>query len=561
MRHLKLHLAYKSVKRLRDIVASLVRHGFYPLMESLHLTPLISIPQRLMRWRAGREKEELSLAVRTRLVFEELGPTFIKFGQILSTRPDIAPGEFIDELLKLQDEVPPYPYEEVVSIVEDEFKRPVGEIFSKIEREPVAAASIAQVHGAVTTAGDEVVIKVQRPGIEETISTDIAILSFIARRMVRYLPESRVYDPVGAIEEFAMTITREMDFTLEASHMERFRKKFSDDPRVVVPKVFWDYTGKKVLTMERVSGIKVDRVEELGKSGIDTRKVARLLTDVFFRQVFEFGYFHGDLHPGNIFVQADDRLALVDFGIVGRIEPRMQTGLADLLICSVKEDFEGLTKTYLGMGVLPEEVDEAAFKREYWDVTLHYFGRPLSHVRLGDLFQDYIRIAARHGIRVPRDLLLFDKCLIELEGLTRLLHPDVNIMEECEPYAARLVKERVSPGTVVKEGVSTLGEYGELAGNLPEYTSRIMKKLMADRLAIEFVHRGLEEFIGEVDRSSNRVTFGIIMAAMVIGSSLIIAADAGPMMWGYPALGIFGFLLAGALGLWLAFLILKSGKF
>lgn len=561
IRTLRLHMAYKSVKRLRDIVKVLTRHGFLPLMERLHLTRLLSVPLRLIGRKITREMEGLTEPVRVRMAMEELGPTFIKLGQILSTRPDVVPGEYMSELLKLQDSVKPFPFSEAVRVIESQFGRPVGELFSWIEEEPVAAASIAQVHRAVTAAGDEVVIKVQRPGIEQIIDTDISIVGYLARLAFKYMPESRHYDPVGTVEEFSRVIRREMDFTLEASYTEKFRENFANDPRVVIPKVHWDYSGKTVLTLQRVEGIKVDRADKLKAEGVDTEGLAHLIADVFFKQVFEFGLFHGDLHSGNIFVLSGGRIALVDFGIVGRLDDRMKQNLADILIGFAAQDFEATVKVYHRMGILPEGIDKAAFEREYYDMALHYFGRPFRYVKIGEVLLDYIRIAARHEIRLPRELLLFDKCLIELEGLTRLLYPDANILDESEPYARKLYVERLSPSSLIDSALSTASEYKDFLQELPGQAGKLVKKLADDRLRIEFLHRGLEEFMGEMDRSSNRLTFGIIVAALIIGSSMVMAAEAAPKVMGLSALGLLGFVIASILGFWLAFQILRSGKF
>jgi len=556
----RFHPTYRNIKRLRDIVTILVRHGFTPLVERLRLTRLLSLPTKIFG-RISREKEELTPAVRLRSALEELGPTFIKFGQILSTRPDILPEDYLAELLKLQDTVAPLPFADIIKVIEDEFKRPVSGLFSSIDEEPIAAASIAQVHRAVTLTGTEVAIKVQRPGIEEVIANDITILEYFARVLFKYVPESRLYDPSGMVEEFSSVIKKEMDFTLEASYMERFRENFVNDARVFIPKVFWDLTSRRVLTMERVPGIKIDRVEILRKNGIDTEKVARLVVNVFFKQVFEFGLFHGDLHSGNIFVINEERIAFVDYGIVGRIGPELKQRLADILISFVTGDIEMLTRTYQLMGILPRDIDRASFEREYYDIMLHYFGRPFKYARIGELLTDYIRLASRHNIRQPRDLLLFDKCVIELEGLARLLYPEINILVECEPYASKLYRERLSPATLAREAVSTFSDYRDLASRLPTEAEEILRKIINDRIRIEFVHKGLEDFIGEIDRSSHRLTFGVIVAALLIASSWVTAAKVSPTVAGFSAFGIFGYVIAAFLGLWLGIQILRSGKF
>jgi len=283
---------------------------------------------------------------------------------------------------------------------------------------------------------------------------------------------------------------------------------------------------------------------------------------IFFRyQAALITLHHPGDHSGNIFVIDEKTIGLVDFGIVGWIDKEMQENLADLLIGFVKEDLEGLTRLYLKMGILPEDIDEPSFRREYWEMMQHYFSRPFSHVNIGELFLDYIRLATRYRIRLPRDLLVFDKCIIELEGLARVLYPDLNLIKEAEPYAAELVKTRLSPVTFAKESMEALGEFGDLVKKMPRQTDQILKKIIGDKVSFEVSHRGIEEFIGEMDRSSNRLTFGVIIAAIIVGSSLVITSEAGPHVAGYPVLGVFGFLMATCFGLWLAFRIVRSGKY
>jgi ubiquinone biosynthesis protein len=561
MRHLRFHAAYKNAQRLKDIAAVLVSHGFYPILDRLGLKRLVGLSLRLRRGKEAREMEERPIAERARRAFEELGPTFIKLGQIISTRPDVMPDDIIAEFLKLQDEVSPLPFGEIKAVIEREFGKPIGALFKSVDETPVAAASIAQVHRATTLDGSDVVIKVQRPGIEAIIEADTSILAYLARLLERYVPESRIYGPVDMINEFATNIKKELDFTLEASHTERFRENFSGDKRVKIPRVFWELSGAKVLTVERIKGIKVDNAEKLRDEGIDLEAVAHVIADSFFRQVFDMSLFHGDLHAGNIFVVDKDTVAFVDFGIVGWIDKETRSYLADILIGFVKEDFEAITEVYHKMGMLPEHADETAFKREYWEMMQHYLGRPFKHVSVGELFLDYIKLAARHNVRLPKDLLLFDKCILELEGLARVLYPDVNLLKEAEPYAMRLVAERVGPRAMARDTARAAIEYGTLIKELPKQAEEIMNKVINDRVAFEVSLKGIEEFMGEMDRSSNRLTFGVIIAALIIGSSVVIASDAGPKVYGYPFFGVLGFVIAGCVGLWLAFLILKSGKY
>jgi len=304
----------------------------------------------------------------------------------------------------------------------------------------------------------------------------------------------------------------------------------------------------------------VNNVEELDARGIDRAKVARVLIDVFFREVFEFGLFHGDLHAGNIFVLGDEKIALVDFGIVGRVDRAMQKNLADILIGLIREDYDALTKVYFRMGILPEDIDRARFKREYADTLVNFLARPARDVKFGELLMDHVRLASRHHVRLPSEFILFDKCVIELEGLTRHLDPSINLIDASEPYAMKLFKKKLDPRFMMEETLTTATDYKALFKDFPVRAASIMEELAEGRMKIEFLHRGLDTFMREMDRSSNRLTFGLIISALVIASALVITSGVKPLIYGYPAIGILGFLVASFLGLWLVIQILRSGK-
>ncbi|MEK7851466.1 MAG: AarF/UbiB family protein, partial [Deltaproteobacteria bacterium] len=327
MQLLKVHMTYKNIQRMRHIVAVFIKHGLYSVVERMNLHRIVPFTR---RFRKKGIEEELTLPERIRLAFEELGPTFIKLGQLLSTRLDILPEDYIEEFRKFQDEVPSFPFEKAVSQIERELKAPISQLFQKIEEVPVAAASIAQVHRAVLLDGREAVVKVQRPGIEKTLDTDIGIMYTIANLLLRYFPELSILDPVAIVDEFSRTIKREMDFTLEASNTVKFREMFKEDPNVYIPEVHWEYTSKRVLTMERIKGIKVDNVEKLKEKDIDPAGVAHIIGETFLRVVMEEGFFHGDFHAGNIFVLGPERIALVDFGITGRVVRELRESLATI---------------------------------------------------------------------------------------------------------------------------------------------------------------------------------------------------------------------------------------
>ncbi|MBE9535978.1 MAG: AarF/ABC1/UbiB kinase family protein [Proteobacteria bacterium] len=557
----KINLTYRSLQRLRVIVGIFMRHGLYGLTERVHLHLLVPIHRRVRKKRISDKKEVLSTAKRLRLSFEELGPTFTKLGQLIASRPDLVPADYTEEFKSLMDKVPSFPFMEVERLVEEQFGEPLSTIFARFEEIPIAAASIAQVHNAVLHDGTEVAVKVQRPHIERIIDTDIELMYFMARLIARYIPEAKGYNPEGVVEEFARGIKKEMDFVLEASNMVRIAKTFRGDKRVVIPEVYWDYTTTKVLTLERIEGTKVDDVERLEERGIDLAKVGGLLGDIFFEQVFLNRLFHGDLHAGNIFVIDEDRLGFVDFGIIGRVTEEMGERLANVLMGVVRGDYKLLTENYLEMGIVPENVDVEAFKRDYQDMLESYLSKPLREAKLGHLLFDYAKVAAHYNIKLPTDLILLNKCLLELEGLLRQLDPEANMLEMGHKYAGELIKMWYSPGKMKREFLDTVSDIDKTAKVLPGQVRQLLKKMINDKFTIDFVHFGLENLVDEIDRSSNRLSLGLIISALIVGSSIIIMTGKGPLLFGVPLLGFVGFVLAGFLGFLLAIVIIRSGKF
>ncbi len=552
-------MTYKNIQRMRHIVAVLIKHGFYSVVERMNLHRILPLSKRLRK--RAVEEAELSLPERIRLVFEELGPTFIKLGQLLSTRPDIFSEEYIEEFRKFQDKVPQFSFDKAIQQIEGEFKRKVDELFLEIEKEPIAAASIAQVHRAVLLDGSEVVVKVQRPGIEKTIDTDISIMYTLANLLLKYFPELAILGPVAIVDEFSRTIRKEMNFTLEASNTMKFRNMFKDNPHVYIPDVYWEFTSKRVLTLERIKGIKIDNVDKLKNEGIDPARIAHILGETFLRMVMVEGFFHGDFHAGNIFVLGPEEIALVDFGITGRITDELKESLATMFIGLATQDYDTLVDEYARMGLLPDGIDLVEFKRDYRDLMEPFFVKPFEHTSLGELLMGYIRVSFRYGIRHPKELLLLNKCTIEIEGIGRVLDPKVDLLREAQPYAKEFIKERYRPAKVMGEVVNDIKEINALVKEAPSQLRQIMKKMINDKFTIDFVHVGLENFYSEIDRSSNRISFAVIIAAVIIGSSMIIQSGVGPMFMGYPIIGIIGFAFAGILGLSLAISILRSGRF
>lgn len=550
-----------SIKRLRDIVLVFVKYGFYPLVERIHLYRVVSIFKRLRLTKRAKEKEELSLSQRLRLTFEELGPTFIKFGQLLSSRPDIMPEDYTKELSRLLDEVPPVDFEEIAEEIEDELKLPIDKIFLKFDKKPIAAASIAQVYTATLYDGKEVAVKVQRPGIKDVIEKDINILYYIAHLLERYLPESQLFNPKGIVDEFSRSISREMDFLYEASSIERIASQFRGEEAVLVPKVIREYTTRKVITMERIKGIRIDDIESLIREDIDPREIARKVADIYLRQVLIHGFFHADPHPGNIFVLPNGRIGLCDFGITGRLDERLKEALASLLIALVNMDYDAMVKLYIELGVVKEDVNIDEFREDMRDLIMPYHGRSLKEINPLEVFGEIIKVGIKYKIRLPRAFILLNKTFILLDSLLRRIAPDFILLEVAQPFALEIIKRRTSPERVLKDIVSHTQEIQGYLKDYPTQIHRLLQKMVEDKFTVDFMHKGLDHLIEEMDRSSNRLTFGIIVSALIIGSSFIMLSGVGPKFLGFSVLGIVGFGIGALLGFGLALLILRSGKF
>ncbi len=548
----------KNLHRLRQIVTILIRHGFGHLIERLNLHSILSPARRVFG--VKRKERKASPAYRIRLALQELGTTFIKFGQVVSSRPDLIPADFYEELSKLQDSVPAFSFKQVKDIIEKELGKPIGELFSSFSETPSASASIAQVHKARLKSGEEVVVKVERPGIRESILADIAILRQLARLAERYIPEARTYNPTGVVNEFSYIIQQELDFTVEASHADRFRRDFKGNTTVFIPKIFWDLTTSYVLTMEEVRGIKINDFEALDMAGFDRRKLALDGVNLFFRQIFDHGFFHADPHPGNIFVLKDGRLAFVDFGIVGRVSGSMLTSIAKIFVAMVNRDTDAIVQGYLSISVPGKDIDIHGFQREVEGLLDRYYNVPLRHIKAEEFLNKMIQLSQTHQLTLPQDFVLLGKTMFIMGGLGKELYPEFNILEAAEPFARKLMLKRFDP----KEIASSLCKTGEEAISLftafPGQWRQILGKLSRGEMKMEFEHKGLNNFIVELDRASNRLAFSLIIAAIIVSSSLIIRIDKGPKLFDYPALGIVGYILAGVLGLWLVIAILRSGK-
>ena len=551
----------RSLKRYRQVLGILIKYGFGHIVEQLNIDYYIELGKRIVTLgTASRELERLTQAARFRLALEELGPTFIKLGQLLSTRADIVPADVLEELQILQDHIPAVPTDQIMAQIHSELGYPVEEIFETFEDTPLATASIAQVHRATLKNGEQVVCKVRRPNIQSVIETDTDIMMGMAYLVEKHLPGGDMYDPVGLVKEFRRTINRELDFSREGRTTERFAANFADDEAVHIPRVFWDYSGQTVLTLEYVSGIKISQHKELKEAGLDLKIIARNGADNFLKQVFIHGLFHADPHPGNIHVLPGNIICIFDFGMAGRLDDELKLHLTELLLCVLHQDVDRLIMQLLYSGELHDESNLKSLKRDLTEFIDDYYDILLQDLKIGKLLIDFVEILTEYKIKFPSNLMLLSRALFVMEGLGKQLDPDFNMVEQLRPFAEQIIKERYSPSTIAKETAQTLQSYHALGKSLPNDIKEFINRINRNKFKIDLEHRGFERLVNDLDKSTNRISFSMVIAALIIGSSLIMQIDKGPMLFGFPILGLLGFTVAGFLGFGLAIAILRSGR-
>lgn len=551
---------YRHMKRYRRILAVLFKYGFGDLIDTLKIEQYLEIGLQMISRKRRHKIETLTRAARVRLALEELGPTFIKLGQILSTRPDLLPMEFIQEFPKLQDHVAPFPYEQVKETIEKEFGKPVDELFSSFDEKPLAAASIGQVHEATLPDGEKAVVKIQRPDIQSTIEVDLEIMLHLAELLEKHVEGWDFQHPTRIVKEFTRTLEKELDYTLEAAHMERFSKMFEGEETLHVPKVYRELTTRRVLTMERIEGIKASSIDQIEKSGLDRRKIARQGLDLIMKQIFVLGFFHADPHPGNVFVLPDNVLCYIDFGMVGRLDLKTREGFADVIMAIARKDEAKATAALLTLTVSDEDVDRGSLERDVSEFMDQHCYRPLKEVDLGKLVQQLLEMASRHRLAVPPDLFLMMKALSTVEGLGRTLDPNLDVIDQAQPFIKRLQIERLSPIRMVGDLAHSGMDLFQLMREIPGEVREILKMARQGRIKIEFEHKGLEPLLLNHDRVTNRIVFAIVLASLVVGSSLIVHSALPPKWNGIPIIGLFGFVVAGAMGFWLLLSIMKHGR-
>jgi ubiquinone biosynthesis protein len=545
----------RNLGRSREIAAVFLKHGFGDVVQQLKLDRYLRWGRRVLLRERNVPDHHEPRARRFRKALEDLGPTFVKFGQVLSTRPDLIPPSVIEELALLQEHVRPFPSEEVFRVITEEFGRPPSELFAEFDAAPLAAGSLAQVHRATGHDGRALAIKVRRPDAVREVERDLSLMSELALLLERHIPEAEIFDPVGLVNHFARTIRRELNFSREARSIEEFARLFRNDPTIAIPKVDWELSGEAVITMDFVDGCRIDERAALEALRVVPADLAKRGARIFMRMAFEIGLFHGDPHPGNLRVLPDGRIGLLDYGMIGVLEDEQREHLVDLFLAITNRNVSRTVDLLQAIGQPFGPVDTPLLRADVRDFIENYYGIPLERLKVGRMLTDFVNIMLIHRIRCPADLMLLVRCLVTLEGVGRDLDPQFNLAAELAPFVEHVVTERYSAKRIIDKVSEEARLLGGLARDVPRYIGRSLEKLSKDELKVQFEHTGLDRLITELDRSSNRVVIGVVMASLIISSSLVIRAGYAPLWFSIPI-----FVLSSFLGIWLIYGVFRSGR-
>jgi ubiquinone biosynthesis protein len=541
----------RNLGRLSEIAQVAVKHGFGYVVDG----------RRAGGGDVGGAEAVTPRGRHLRELLDELGPTFVKFGQLLSTRPDIVPPDIANELRSLQDDVRPFPFDEVERMIRDELGQPIERLFSDFEEKPIAAASIGQVHRATLPNGRSVVVKVQRPNAPRQIESDIQLLEQAARLAKERIHALDFIDTRELVDEFARSIRQELDYRAEGRNADGFHRDFAGHPHVVIPKVYWSYTRAKVLTLEELEGPKLGDLELDHWTPEQRRRLAYLVTETWMTMIFRHGFFHGDPHPANILVVGPERIGLVDFGLTGKLTEDDMSRLTRLFIDAAQENVEALPRRLADLGVRYPKEREEQFTTELRELYYRYYGTSLSSIDPIQVIREAFALTYRMNLRLPTRFVLLDKAIATLASVGIELYPDFNVFEVARPYARNLMLERFTPARIALRVRREGWKLTQIAAELPYQIHDTLEQVRDGQIEVGFVHKGLEDVLAKLDVLFNRLVIALVVTGGLIGSSLIgIFAKTGPHILGLHVVSVLGFGLSSILGVWLLWSVVRSGR-
>ena len=523
----------RDLARFNQIILILTKHGFGHILDKFK----IKKPKRIVLKKAHPQ--------RLRKAFEELGPTFVKLGQILSLRPDLVPIEYVKELSSLQDRVPPFSYEKVEKIIQEELKKPINELFPYFSKEPIASASIAQVHKAKLKNGTIVAVKVQRPNVKEIMDTDIEVMFYVAKLLEKHSKNLREFQPTKIVEEFKNWTEKELDFRREAKNAKRFYRNFKNSATVKIPKVYDQYSTRRVLTTEFIDGIELHKINKLkGKKGYNVNQIIKNGFDSILTQVFVHGFFHADPHPGNILILKGNKIGLVDFGIVGFFNKRLKDKSIELFYGIVQEDIDSIIDTFMDMGLINEkETNIDAFREDVLEVIEPLQKSSLDKVKISYVLENVLDLALKHHVKLPVDFVLFGKTILEIEGVGLEYAPRFKFVESSKPFIEKLIKREFKINNMAKNLMKNVAKYGKLFRELPDQLSSALRRIQKGTLRVNIEDTDVKKLAVDIDKSSNRLTYGMLTAAFLITGALLVKIGK-PIWGGFPLVSILCFLVA-----------------
>ncbi len=551
--------AVHDLGRLYDLAVILVRYGFAGFVRRLGLAHVFEQAGKALHWKGVEELVQLDTPQRIRRALEEMGPTFIKLGQILATRVDLFPPDWIEEFEKLQDQVPPLPFEALRPQLEADLGAPVTEVFAEFDRTALAAASIAQVHRARLFSGERVIVKIRRPGIVEIVEADLRLLERLARIVESEVKELRRYRPIEIVHQFAASLRREMDLENEARNAERMAGNFARDPWIVIPRMYWQWCCERLNVQEYVEGIPARKLQLAEAAGLNRKVLARRGCDAVLKMILIDGFFHADPHPGNLIFLPGNRIAFIDFGMVGRLSETRRYQIVDMLAAVIDRDARTAVNVLLDWsGDVHVDVDALTTDVDVFIDTYH--GLPLKQLKVANILFDLTNLMRSYNLVLPPDLALLFKALLTLDGMGRQVDPDFDLITAAAPHVRRALLNRYRPDVVLKRGWRTAADIFDIISAFPYDVRQLVKALKSGNLRFNVDVNQLDYFGWIIDRAASRLTVGMVTSSLIIGSSIVMTVPGGPTLWGLPLLGVLGFAGAGIGGVWLLISIWKGGN-